>query len=224
MNVNRIFSRVSLGVIGVALCLSAIHVSAEETGSDPMELSRSQTPSAVPVIPEGSRLARLLKEARFSSGVSDIVRLNRAGTDPAVLIAHVQASDHARKLRPEDITHLKDNAVPDSVIASMIVRRAEVRTTTPSVSPPTPTLQGSPSTASATVTIVQASQRRATPPVSTVTVIGRSDLSRGLSYRNHFYSSRNFYSGTYGRVYAAYDRYSFRSPWYRRGHGTRVCR
>lgn len=206
MNMNGMLGRAGWGVMTVALSISLAHASAEAPGgaltSDDVAASHAEpcTPQKEP------RLARLLREASFSPGVSDVIRMTKSGTDTPILIAHVQASDHAYKLRPEDIFHLNNNEVPDSVIASMIVRGAELRAKEPPVPPSAPLAPAQQPCVSAKVSLVSSGNRTVPRPASTVTVIGRSDLRRRLSNRNHSYSSRNFYNGIYGRGYPAYDR------------------
>lgn len=171
--------------------------------------------------PEDNRLARLLREASFSPGVSEVAKMAQAGTDVSVLTAHVLKSDTPYKLRAEDLAHLRTHEVPDSVITAMIERGAEVRAEKrwrsdlpqPAPVPPAPT-----------VTVVRAA-KPPLPPVSTVTVIGRSDIDRGLSYRNYYYSPRNYHSPwRYGSVYASYGNYVRYGAGHLRGHGARVCR
>jgi len=221
MNVNGILGRASLGVMAVALSVCFAHASTEAASTTLSSNGAPANDTARSAAQEETRLAKLLKEASFSPGVSDVVRMTRSGTDTSILIAHVQASDHAYKLRPEDVVHLNDNEVPDSVIASMIVRGAAVRSQIPPVPPAVQPVPPSQPCASPTAIFVSAPKRSVPRPASTVTVIGRSYGTRGVSYRNHFYSARNVYSGTYGRGYSVYDRYSHYDSSYRRGGGGR---
>lgn len=230
MNMNGILSPACVGMLAVAFGISFAHASSESGQVEPMSSRVKQPQVTRSENGKEARLAKLLKEASFSPGVAAVAKMARSGTDTSILIAHVQASDIAYKLRPEDIVHLNENDVPDSVIASMIVRGAEVRAQTPPLPQPVQQVQAPSPSASATVVFVPAPQPVFRAPASTVTVIGGSHASRGLSYRSHYYSARNFYSGTYGRTYASYGSYSYYGPsyrWgssYRRGHGLRVCR
>jgi hypothetical protein len=216
--------------LSVVFTLSLAHASPEggelESSSGTVEENLSASRTAA----NGTRLAKLLSEASFSTGVAEVAKMARSGADTAILIAHVQASDTPYKLRHEDIKHLDENNVPDSVIASMIVRGAEVRAkTTPAPQPVQPVQASQPSPA-ATVVYVSPRERTVRRPASTVTFIGGSCYGRDLGYRTHYYGTRDFYSGGYGRVHSSYGAYSYcgpsysRSSWHRRGYGFRACR
>jgi hypothetical protein len=221
---NQILRRAVGGVTVVALLAGVNRTAAEEPDPGSTSGLDCEAVVAAPEVNDGTRLARLLKEASLAPGVGDVVRLVRSGTDTSVVIAHVQASDHTFKLRPEDIEHLNDHGVPDSIVASMIVRRAELRAQAPQVRPHSPVIHPPQPVIAETVKFVRAPTPQKSPQSSSVTVIGRSDLQRGLSYRNHFYSARNFYSGTYGRAYASYNRYCGHGPVFRGTHGPRFRR
>lgn len=184
---------------------------------------------AAPQSVNNPRLAKLLKEASFSPGVSDVARMAKLGVDAELLIAHVKNSEKLYKLRPEDIAHLKDQAVPDAVITAMIERGAELR------AQPVPTVETTQSQPQAgwgfsepnKVVYVAAFTSPTITPASTVTIIGRSDLRRGLSFRRYFYTPRSYYasyraSGGRYLSYGAYSRYY--GTTYRRGYGYSVCR
>jgi len=176
---------------------------------------------------QDSRLARLLKEASFSQGVVEVTRLAELGTDTSVLLAQVRGSDTAYKLRPEDIAHLRDHSVSDSVITAMIERGAELRARTPPVPPPVPAVPVVKAPSSSTVTYVPPEMPCRVQPASTLVIIGRSSLRSGLSYRNYYYSPRHYFSSRpYNSIYASFGNYAldYRGPTYRWGRGDRVCR
>jgi len=182
----------------------------------------ASTSNVVAAVPDNSRLARLLAEARYSAGVREVARMADSGVDTTILTAHVIGSEIPYKLRVEDVTHLRESGVPDSVITAMIDRGTELR----SKASPAPRVQWvDPAPPAPTVVFVPA-PRPPPAPASTVTVIGGSNIQRGLSYRNYYYSYCNYRSPrTYGSVYASfgnYKGYSRCAP--RRVYSYRGCR
>ena len=223
MKMNENPGPVSVGAMVVALGVSLACASTELSDMESTAADTGNRASAGARVSDDLVLARLLKEASLSPGVIDVASMADRGIDAALLTAHVEHSDKFHRLRPDDIAYLRDHEVPDTVIAAMMKRGAELRVERASRPQPPPAPWAVPGETPKVVTIVAAA-KPPKPPVSTVTVIGRSDLNQGLSYRGHFYSPRNFYSGTYGRAYSSYTGYSRYAPPYRRGYGPRYCR
>jgi len=214
----------------VAPSVAPAHATGEGDESAPQEEVRAGDAAGSTPVSDGlqdSRLARLLKEASLSQGVVEVTRLAELGSDNSVLLAQVRGSDTAYKLRPEDIAHLRDHSVPDSVITAMIERGAELRARTPPVPPPAPAVPVVQAPPSSTVTYVPAEKTCRIQPASTLVIIGRSSLRSGLSYRNYYYSPRHYFSSRpYNSVYASFGNYAlnYRNPTYRWGRGYPVCR
>lgn len=228
MKTNRILCRAALGMLMVAVSVRLAQATedgddAAPTGGEP-QCGNGGT--MTPVL-DNSRLARLLKDASLSRGVTEVTRMAESGTDESVLLAQVRNSDTPYNLRSEDIAHLREHNVSDSVITAMIERGGELRARVPPTPPPVPTVPVVQAQASSTVTYVPAVKPCTVRPASTLIIIGRSNLRSGLSYRNYYYSPRRYFSSTpYNSVYASFGNYALDScrPIYRRGSGHRVWR
>ena len=208
----------SVAALSLSLALPHTRASSSEPSTEESEgkVVVSGGSEEAPAV-DNPRLAKLLKQASFASGVNDVAEMAEQGIDESVLSAHVLNSEATQRLRAEDIAHLRKYGVPDDIVGLMIERRAENRerqareASEAKASAPAQQANQAP-----TVTIVPGPSRL-TSPASTVTVIGRSDLDRGLSYRRYYYSPRNYYSprrtgsiyGSFGN-YKSYGRYGVR--------------
>lgn len=225
MKTKRMLGRASLGALIMGLGLLWGRFTTQ--GSEAEAAGEPVIGSAVAVDRESadSRLARLLKEASLSPGVSEVAKLTELGTSESVLITHVRSSDRAYRLRPEDMAYLRAQKVPDAVISVMIERGAEVRAQRPPmpqvITPVPVAVAGSASV----VQVMPGPQFRTSE--STLIVIGSSSLKRGLSYRNYYYSPRNYFSSRpYGGLYASFGSYGRPDwgSWSDRGRGYHACR
>jgi len=211
---------------GMTLAIQAL---GEEAGAPVADGESASPASRDPASKGRTRLARLLKEASLSPGVVDVGRLGAADAGELVLLAYVNHSETAYRLRAEDITYLREHAVPDSIIAAMIERGAILRERQTSAAPapqPVPPVQNiihaAPQPAN-TVVFIPAPASVPAQPVSTVTVIGRSYPRRGLSRWNRPY----VYSrpGQWRNNYPSYSTYlggcgtavSYARPVYKHG-------
>jgi hypothetical protein len=226
---------VNLGRSVPALLLAAVLATAWPVLAEPVaevpDASDTPSRSATALTDRGgSRLSRLLKEASLSSGVVDVAKLGDVGAGESVMLAFVNNSETAYKLRAEDIVYLKEHAVPDAIVTAMIERGAILRDRQPAP-PPVPTVQNIVYAApppAPTVTFIPAP---VTPePVSTVTIIGRSDIRRGLSQWNHPYHvarpgmwrNNSSYSYSYwGGGYGSHSPYT--RPNYKHGSTRIAC-
>ncbi|MCU0771033.1 MAG: hypothetical protein MUE94_04570 [Verrucomicrobia bacterium] len=226
MKASRIINRAILGVLALGLGVSFGQTASEL--AEAVSVSKPAVPSTPADKPsvDDSRLSRLLKEASLSAGVSEVVKLAESGTNVSVLTAHVRNADHAYRLRPEDVAHLRQHEVPDAVITAMIERGAELRAQRLPLSPFPANASIVASVPSRVATIVPAV--RSSEPESTLVVIGSSGLKQGLSYRNYYYSPRNYFaSRPYGGRYASFGHYARPydpGPGCYAGHGRRACR